>query len=674
MPAQLDLSFIPTSDEQTRRWDREWLHYFCTEDPKQHMLTHDKLGPPASLAGKPAAEVYDTKLFAELRPLCVWVPGDVLRDSRNVFEIGCGCGFFGKQMGKLGKRYLGLDHSQLRSRSRADFAPAVQLCPPLRRGNNPCDGRHAGPDRRTLFFIHQNYASARWVLRLASVLLGKDGLVAADFWLSNPAIAHGIVHPADREPGPSIPVLRVRLHGRTNPPPGRQDGFWRRAPRRPARPAAAIRASPPEDHPVNVLMMVPDHLMIDRRVLQQAASLTRQGHKVDLLAGFECPAEASYEERGFHVYRHKYDWDDVWLQKIRRGLPQNERVLKFVNRAYMAAAWRLFRFSPFDRFVLAKAMQFPADVVHVHDLPLLRVAAELARRWNARLVYDAHEIYYEQDCLPPRNRRWLAAQERKYIGRVDLFTTVNEPIADHFQSLYGVRPLVLMNCADSPPPGFDRDSRRRLRQRAGLPENARVALFQGWISAERNLLTLVESAAQLGDDTAIVLIGYGDYEQVLRAAAVGKPWERRVRFIGKVDSAEILSLTAGADVGVIPYQPIDLNHRLCSPNKFFEFVQSGVPVVAHDLVFFRDMARRYGVVSVGDLSTAAGMAAAIRGVLDDRPRREQMQIACRKAAEVLNWETEAKQLLDAYTRLAHEKIRNPNLEIRNKFEYQNTKS
>jgi SAM-dependent methyltransferase len=206
MSSQLDLSFIPTSAAETRRWDHEWLHYFCTEDPKQHLLTHDKLGSPAALAGKPAAEVYETKLFADLRPLSVWVPGNLLHESRNVLEIGCGCGFFGKQMGRIGKRYLGLDYSQ--------FALSVArlTSPP------ECSYAHLS-DAETIasmagamdlmvgryFFIHQNFTTGRWVLRLASILLRTGGLVAADFWLSNPAIAHGIVHAADHGLDPLYP-------------------------------------------------------------------------------------------------------------------------------------------------------------------------------------------------------------------------------------------------------------------------------------------------------------------------------------------------------------------------------------------------------------------------------------------------------------------------------------
>lgn len=200
MASQLDLSFIPTSPEQTRRWDREWLNYFCTEDPKQHMLVHDKFGQPAPLAGKPASAVHQLKLFPELCPLALWVPGDLLHNSRSVLEIGCGCGFFGKQMGKIGKRYLGLDHSE--------FALSIArlVSPPECRYAHLSDQEAIASAAGTMdlmvgryFFIHQNYASAHWVLRLASILLREGGTVVADFWLSNPAIPHGIVHPADRD-------------------------------------------------------------------------------------------------------------------------------------------------------------------------------------------------------------------------------------------------------------------------------------------------------------------------------------------------------------------------------------------------------------------------------------------------------------------------------------------
>lgn len=403
-----------------------------------------------------------------------------------------------------------------------------------------------------------------------------------------------------------------------------------------------------------VLMMVPDCFMIDRRVLQQARSLSQAGYSVTLLAGFECAREESYNWEGIPIHRYRYDWDDERLKRLRERLPRHDGLRMLVNRLWMKFVARLLPFSAFDMFVLSKARQFPADVVHVHDLPLLKHGAQRARELGARLVFDAHEIYYEQEVLPPRVRRRLAAQERRYVPACDLFSTVNDAIADYFERRHGVRPLVLFNAADRPPAGFDRDSRAELRRRADLPAAARVVLYQGWISSERNLDTLVRAAAALPPDAYLVMIGYGEYEAELKRMVEPRPWRDRVRFLGRVEPDEILRLTAGADLGVIPYLPIDLNHRLCSPNKFFEYVQAAVPILAHDLAFFRDMGQRYGVVVTADLAGDTGASTAIAGMLADPTRLESMRAACRTAAQTLHWDTEARKLLAAYDAMRRE--------------------
>lgn len=399
---------------------------------------------------------------------------------------------------------------------------------------------------------------------------------------------------------------------------------------------------------MHVLMLVPDCQMIDRRVLQQARTLVGAGAKVTLLAGFECARAEEYDWEGVRIVRTQFDWDDTRLRRIRARLPDNDKLKMVVNRIWMKFIIRALSIKPYDTFVLAQAERFPADVVHVHDLPLLKHGAILAKRWSVPLVFDAHEIYYEQETLPPRVRRRLAREEARHVPDTSLFMTVNGAIADHYKSLYGKRPLVLMNCADPPPAGFDATSRADLRAMAGVSADAQVILYQGWISAERNLTTLVRAAEFLPANTYLLMIGYGVHEADLRAIVEGKPWAEKVKFLGRVEPDQILSLTAGADVGVIPYQPIDLNHTLCSPNKFFEYVQSGVPIVAHDLVFFREMGEQYGVVVVGDLSTPEGMAKAINTLAADKEALSRMRVSCAKAAEELNWDVEARKLLDGY--------------------------
>jgi glycosyltransferase involved in cell wall biosynthesis len=91
---------------------------------------------------------------------------------------------------------------------------------------------------------------------------------------------------------------------------------------------------------------------------------------------------------------------------------------------------------------------------------------------------------------------------------------------------------------------------------------------------------------------------------------------------------------------------------LCSPNKFFEYLQVGVPVVAHDLPFFRKMGQTHGVVTVGDLSTAESMGSVLNALLADDTRLQEMRDACQKASLTLTWEVEVQKLLDAYAQVA----------------------
>jgi glycosyltransferase involved in cell wall biosynthesis len=403
--------------------------------------------------------------------------------------------------------------------------------------------------------------------------------------------------------------------------------------------------------PKHVLMIAPDCYMIDRRILQEARSLIQHGYRVTLLSGFECPQEEHYVQDGIDIHRYTYDWDDERLKRLRALLPKKEWVQRWTNRIFMGIARRVLPWSPFDIFVLSKMQDVAADIIHVHDLPCLKYGAWLATQRRLPLVFDAHEIYYEQDVLPPHLRWALKSQERQCIGHVALLITVNDAIADWYYSAYGRRPLVLMNCADTPAADFATKSRDTLRQMAGLPATSWVVLYQGWLSGERNLATLVQSAACLPEDASVVLIGYGEYEKELRALAKGKAWEHKVRFLGRIEPDKLLAFTAGADVGVIPYLPIDLNHRLCSPNKFFEYVQAGVPVVAHNLPFFRHMAQRYGVVAVSDLSTVTGMAQALNTLFEQPDRLGRMRQACQEGAKSLNWEVEARKLLAAYASL-----------------------
>ena len=403
--------------------------------------------------------------------------------------------------------------------------------------------------------------------------------------------------------------------------------------------------------PKHALMLSPDCYIIDRRILQEARSLLGQGYRVTLLSGFESPREEHYVQDGIEIHRYQYDWDDERIKQLRPRIG-NRRLQLLFHKAFMAAARRWFRFNSFDVFVLSKARQFQADIVHVHDLPLLKHGAKLAEKWKVPLVFDAHEIYYEQDVLSPRVRKRLCLEEKRYAAKARLFITVSAAFAECFRQTHGDLPLlVLRNCAEEYTQYDRQASRRLLLEKSGLSGDPFIVLYQGWISAERNLTTLVRAAQYFPEDTVLVIMGYGEHQKELEEIAFSTGSQRKVRFLGQIEPDRLLRLTSGADLGVIPYLPIDQNHRFCSPNKFFEYVQSRLPILTHQLIFFRNMEKRHGVVVTADLSSVESMAESVRRLRHDPARLEKMRRACQAAARTLSWQTESEKLLNAYSKL-----------------------
>lgn len=197
----------------------------------------------------------------------------------------------------------------------------------------------------------------------------------------------------------------------------------------------------------------------------------------------------------------------------------------------------------------------------------------------------------------------------------------------------------------------------RLRQQLGLDPSVRIALYQGNIQPYRGLDVLVRAATFLEKDIVIVLLGKWVEPTIsqLRALIKSEEVDDKVKILPAVPWDELLDWTASADIGLSIIPPDStLNKQTCLPNKFFEYLMVGVPVLTSTLEATAELIRKYDVGALVPSLAAEDVATVINTVLKDDAARTRMSMnALNVARKEFNWEIEQSHLLDLYQSLSN---------------------
>lgn len=307
----------------------------------------------------------------------------------------------------------------------------------------------------------------------------------------------------------------------------------------------------------------------------------------------------------------------------------------------------------------ARTLALEADLVHAMGFLGLPPARAIAGQLGVPLVYDARDLYVESNNiarLPRPFRSAFAGVEGRWARAAARVFTVNQSLADHLERRYGVRrPVVVMNGQrDWAAPAASPDL---IRARLILTPDRRIVLYHGGFMPDRGLPELIAAAGRPElADTDLVLMGTGAIEARVRALAAASPAAGRIHVLPPVDPAELLAWVASADVGVMPNQPRTLNERLSTPNKLFECLAAGTPVVSSDFperrrILTSDPAGPLGRLC--DPTDPASIATAIRAVLDLSPAEAAaIRARCRLAARSrYDWASQAARALAAYSQI-----------------------
>jgi len=321
-----------------------------------------------------------------------------------------------------------------------------------------------------------------------------------------------------------------------------------------------------------------------------------------------------------------------------------KKLLVIINKS-----WPNFRFYwAMTKFLAAEGKKFRPDIIHANDLDTLLAGWFIKQKTGAKLVYDAHEIWTKQGLLLPKTVlltfSWL---ERFLIKKIDAFVSVNESIIQETSKMYNyhfkIPTLVIFNC-----PNYE------LIQFAAHRRKKVFILFQGRYCFDRGLEQLAESARYLEDNAEIHFRALGDPPTKKRLEEIVKKFglQKKVKFFDPVPMDQMVKSAKSADIGVISYIPVNINNRLCTPNKLFEYMMAGLALAVSNLPELSRVVKNHQNGVTFNPRSPKSIAESLNRLVKERKTVEKMRQNSLNAAKKYSWEEEEKKLLNLYRRLS----------------------
>jgi glycosyltransferase involved in cell wall biosynthesis len=372
----------------------------------------------------------------------------------------------------------------------------------------------------------------------------------------------------------------------------------------------------------------------DPRVRQEALALIGMGCRVRLLAWDRDRKAAPAENmEGVEVER-------VFLSSTHgRGATQ----IFFYGWLYLQMLWR--------------GLRTGFDAVHCHDLDTLPLGFVLGKLKRKPVVYDAHESFPDmlEGSVPRALQKALTHLENFLIRRIDLLITVGEKLRRHFAERGARHSVVVGNWKRLREFARSDAQNREVRRSLRIPENALTLVCITQLLHDRKIEELLLAVNEL-PDVYLILGGKGVLEPMVVEAAAKNP---RILFAGFVSGKKIADFTCAADVVYYGFDPENPNARFSAPNKLYEALAAGRPLITGDFGEIADAVREAGCGIVLPCYGVTEVRQAIETLQDAGVRGSMAARAASFARSSFNWEKGEEALYREYRQLLGGGLRAP---------------
>jgi len=350
----------------------------------------------------------------------------------------------------------------------------------------------------------------------------------------------------------------------------------------------------------------------DSRITNLSNSLREEGCKVSIL--------------GFDWFISQEDYSD-----------EQTRIF-----AIKKSKFSLFFYLQFVYILVNELIRSNADIYFSEDLYTLPFVTTIAKIKKAKIVYNSREIYAHLGGLRnrPALQKIVKLIEKYFIRKVDLVLTTGPLDSEYIEKLYKISDtLVVRNI-----PLYQQSvSKIDLRKKYNINPDKLILIYQGVILPGRGLRQIISAVAKL-PKTVLIIFGEGEQKNNFLDLAKKLDVHDRVIFAGTIDQKELINYTAGGDVGISLIENISISYYHALPNKLFEYIMAGLPVLCSDLPQMKKIIDDYKVGESINIENEGNIFTTLNNWNEDPNLLDTYRKNCVKAAKELNWQEEYKRV------------------------------
>ena len=296
----------------------------------------------------------------------------------------------------------------------------------------------------------------------------------------------------------------------------------------------------------------------------------------------------------------------------------------------------------FFKLLIKNLLHEKADIYFAEDIYTLPVVYFFAKKNNAKIFYNSREIYAHLAGLRNKSivQSIISRIERTFIKKVDKVFVTGSMDAVYLKESYGINNLVVVR---NLPKYQNEIVPIDLKVKLGIPSKAKIILYQGVILEGRGILYLINLLDKI-NDAHFVIVGEGEFRKKFQKEVKKLELENRVHFIGAVNHNDLLSYTASANIGVALIENISISYYYALPNKLFEYIMSGIPVLASKLPQMEKIINKYKVGECVDMNSKNEVIKVLNNLLNNEMKLKEYSENCKNAAKELNWEVEFEKI------------------------------